>query len=107
MPPDGPHPAVDPAITVRDGRVAWSDEDVDAARDGLLGIALDVGTTTVVLQVLDLRTGEALAVGAFENPRKGKRDREERGAAGGAEVLRRLAERRVDAIEGHEHAAGS
>ncbi len=80
MPPAGPPLEVDPAITVRDGRVRWHDEDVDAARDRLLGIALDLGTTTVVLQVLDLRTGEALAVGAFENPQR----------FGGSDVIGRI-----------------
>ncbi len=43
MPPSGPPLEVDPAITIRDGRVRWFDEDVDAARDRILGIALDVG----------------------------------------------------------------
>lgn len=80
MPPDGPPLALDPAITVRDGRVRWHDEDLDAERERLLGIALDVGTTTVVLQVLDLRTGDALAVGAFENPQR----------FGGSDVIGRI-----------------
>ena len=80
MPPDGPRLEVDPAVTIRDGRVRWFDEDVDAARERLLGIALDVGTTTVVLQVLDLQTGEALAVGAFENPQR----------FGGSDVIGRI-----------------
>jgi uncharacterized 2Fe-2S/4Fe-4S cluster protein (DUF4445 family) len=80
MPPAGPALEVDPAITIRDGRVRWHDEDVDAERGRLLGIALDVGTTTVVLQVLDLRSGEALAVGAFENPQR----------FGGSDVIGRI-----------------
>ena len=80
MPPSGPPLEVDPAINVRDGRVRWHDEDVDGERERLLGIALDVGTTTVVLQVLDLRTGEALAVGAFENPQR----------FGGSDVMSRI-----------------
>ncbi len=80
LPPDGPPLDVDPTVTVRDGRVRWSGEDVDVARRRLLGIALDVGTTTVVLQVLDLRTGEALAVGAFENPQR----------FGGSDVIGRI-----------------
>ena len=46
----------------------------------LLGVALDVGTTTVVLQVLDLQTGQALAVGAFENPQR----------FGGSDVIGRI-----------------
>lgn len=80
MPPSGLPLAVEPAITVRNGRVRWFDEDVDAARKRLLGIALDVGTTTVVLQVLDLATGEPLAVGAFENPQR----------FGGSDVIGRI-----------------
>ncbi len=80
MPPPGPPLEVDPAITVRDGRVRWHDEDVDAERERLLGMALDVGTTTVVLQVFDLRTGAALAVGAFENPQR----------FGGSDVIGRI-----------------
>ncbi len=80
MPPAGPPLEVDPAVRVVDGRVRWFDEDVDAARDRLLGVALDVGTTTVVLQVLDLRTGEALAAGAFENPQR----------FGGSDVIGRI-----------------
>ena len=80
MPPDGPALDLDPAITIRDGRIRWFDEDVDGARERLLGVALDVGTTTVVLQVLDLRTGQALAVGAFENPQR----------FGGSDVIGRI-----------------
>ncbi len=80
MPPGGPPLDRDPAVTIRDGRVRWLDEDVDAERARLLGIALDVGTTTVVLQLLDLRTGQALAVGAFENPQR----------FGGSDVIGRI-----------------
>jgi uncharacterized 2Fe-2S/4Fe-4S cluster protein (DUF4445 family) len=80
MPPDGPPLEVDPAVTVADGRIRWFDEDVDAARERLLGVALDVGTTTVVLQVLDLRTGRPVAVGAFENPQR----------FGGSDVIGRI-----------------
>ncbi len=80
MPPGGPALEVDPTVTVEDGRVLWNGEDVDAARERLLGIALDVGTTTVVLEVLDLRTGETVAVAAFENPQR----------FGGSDVIGRI-----------------
>ncbi len=80
MPPDGPPLEVDPAITVSDGRTRWFDEDVDAARERLFGVALDVGTTTVVLQVLDLVSGRPVAVGAFENPQR----------FGGSDVIGRI-----------------
>lgn len=81
MPPPGPALEVDPAVTVASGRVRWLDQDVDAARERLLGVALDVGTTTIVLQVLDLRTGEPIAAGAFENPQR----------FGGSDVIGRIA----------------
>jgi uncharacterized 2Fe-2S/4Fe-4S cluster protein (DUF4445 family) len=80
MPPEGPPLEVDPAVTEADGRIRWFDEDVDAARQRLLGVALDVGTTTVVLQVLDLRSGRPVAVGAFENPQR----------FGGSDVIGRI-----------------
>jgi uncharacterized 2Fe-2S/4Fe-4S cluster protein (DUF4445 family) len=80
MPPSGPPLEIDPAITVAGGRVRWFDEDVDVARERMLGVALDVGTTTVVLQVLDLRTGRPVAVGAFENPQR----------FGGSDVIGRI-----------------
>ena len=34
----------------------------------LLGLAIDVGTTTLVVQLLDLETGEAIATSACKNP---------------------------------------
>ena len=80
MPPSGPPLEVDPAIAVEGGRVRWNGEDVDAARERLLGVALDVGTTTVVLQLLDLRSGEPVAAGAFENPQR----------FGGSDVIGRI-----------------
>ena len=80
MPPDGPPLQVDPAVTVVAGRIRWNGQDVDAARERLLGVALDVGTTTVVLQVLDLRDGVPQAIGAFENPQR----------FGGSDVIGRI-----------------
>jgi uncharacterized 2Fe-2S/4Fe-4S cluster protein (DUF4445 family) len=44
------------------------------------GLALDLGTTTVVLRLLDLRTGAIVAVASFENPQR----------FGGSEVMSRI-----------------
>jgi uncharacterized 2Fe-2S/4Fe-4S cluster protein (DUF4445 family) len=44
------------------------------------GIAADLGTTTVVLRLLDLETGEMLADACFENPQR----------FGGAEIMARI-----------------
>src|SRR5205814_3157091 len=44
------------------------------------GIAMDLGTTTVVLRLYDLETGDLLAGAAFENPQR----------FGGSEIMARI-----------------
>ncbi len=86
MPPDGPPLEVDPAARVIDGRVrlladdGTMADDLGPAHGRLLGMALDVGTTTVVLELVDLASGEALAAAAFENPQR----------FGGSDVMARI-----------------
>jgi uncharacterized 2Fe-2S/4Fe-4S cluster protein (DUF4445 family) len=71
----------DPAVTVVDGRYRASDgTDVGAAFGPALGLAIDVGTTTVVLEVVDLATGAVLAVVGLENPQR----------FGGSDVITRI-----------------
>ena len=69
-PPPGPALEIDPVVTAEGGRVLYDGADVDAAPQRILGIALDVGTTTVVLELVDLVSGEALAAASFENPQR-------------------------------------
>ena len=45
-----------------------------------VGVAIDVGTTTVVLELVDLETGAILAVAALENPQR----------FGGSDVMTRI-----------------
>ena len=86
MPPDGPPLEVDPAVSVVGGRVCLLADDgtplddLGPPRGRLLGLALDVGTTTVVLELVDLASGEALAAAAFENPQR----------FGGSDVMARI-----------------
>ncbi len=71
---------LDPAVT-RDGdRILLDGEEI--AHDGgpLHGLAIDIGTTTVVLRLLNLETGEVLADSAFENPQR----------FGGSDVMSRI-----------------
>lgn len=50
---------LDPAVYEKDGRVLYySGEDLGPYQGRGLGLAVDVGTTTLVLQVVDLETGE-------------------------------------------------
>ena len=61
---------LDPAVTVVGGRVVADDgTDLGAVTAGpLVGVAIDIGTTTVVQELVELSTGALLAVAAFENP---------------------------------------
>ena len=55
-------------ITVR----VWMDREViqvvSSRNDRSLGVAADIGTTTVAIYLCDLETGEVLATGSFTNP---------------------------------------
>jgi uncharacterized 2Fe-2S/4Fe-4S cluster protein (DUF4445 family) len=74
-------PDLDPAVTVADGRFRADDgSDLGAADGTPVGVALDVGTTTVVLELVDLETGSVLAVAAIENPQR----------FGGSDVMTRI-----------------
>jgi uncharacterized 2Fe-2S/4Fe-4S cluster protein (DUF4445 family) len=73
--------ALDPAVT-RDGdRILIDGVEVERSAGPILGIAMDLGTTTVVLRLVDLETGELIADTSFENPQR----------FGGSEVMSRIA----------------
>ncbi|HTW48129.1 MAG TPA: ASKHA domain-containing protein [Acidobacteriaceae bacterium] len=72
---------LDPAVR-RDGdRILIDGVEVERSKGPICGIAMDLGTTTVVLRLLDLETGELIADTSFENPQR----------FGGAEVMSRIA----------------
>lgn len=71
---------IGPPVRVEHGRVSYLGDDLGPVRDGPFGIALDIGTTTVVLDVVDLTTGRTAAVAAFENPQR----------FGGSDVMTRI-----------------
>ena len=73
--------ALDPAVT-RDGdRILIDGVEVERSTGPILGIAMDLGTTTVVLRLVDLESGELIADASFENPQR----------FGGSEVMSRIA----------------
>ena len=53
---------------------------VDRYRGRILGIAADIGTTTVAMNLVDLETGEILYTASFENPQR----------FGGSDVMNRI-----------------
>ena len=62
--------AIEPAVSRKNDRVLI-DGRVIAEREGpLLGIAIDLGTTTIAFRVIDLSTKEILHGGSFENPQR-------------------------------------
>ncbi len=72
---------LDPAVT-RDGdRILIDGIEVERSTGPIHGIAMDLGTTTVVLRLIDLESGEQIADTSFENPQR----------FGGSEVMSRIA----------------
>ncbi len=59
---------INPFVSRKNGMVVWNDEVLDKDRGSIYGLAIDVGTTTLVLQVVDLETGQILATIADKNP---------------------------------------
>lgn len=59
---------LDPAVS-RDGRhVLLDGRPIDRNANPVYGLALDVGTTTVVIRLVDLVSGRVIATQSFENP---------------------------------------
>ena len=71
---------IDP-VTKRSGDgVYFGDTRIDDYRGQAYGVAIDVGTTTVVLNLADLESGEILGTASFENPQR----------FGGSDIMHRI-----------------
>jgi uncharacterized 2Fe-2S/4Fe-4S cluster protein (DUF4445 family) len=71
---------LDPAVT-RDGyRVLLDGVEIARSTVPIHGLAMDLGTTTVVIRLLNLETGEIVADASFENPQR----------FGGSDVMSRI-----------------
>jgi uncharacterized 2Fe-2S/4Fe-4S cluster protein (DUF4445 family) len=72
--------ALDPAVT-RDGdRILLDGVEIDRNTGPLHGLAIDLGTTTIVIRLLNLETGEIIADSSLENPQR----------FGGSDVMARI-----------------
>ena len=79
--PSGDSPTrEDPMVTADEMAVRYGGQPIDLRREHVLGLAIDVGTTTVVFQIFDLLSGVAIAGGALENPQR----------FGGSDVMTRI-----------------
>ncbi|MBL8227032.1 MAG: DUF4445 domain-containing protein [Bryobacterales bacterium] len=72
--------AIDPPVTRHGDSVMYAGEPLDAYRGEMYGIAVDLGTTTVVLDFVNLETGESVYQAAIENPQR----------FGGSDVMTRI-----------------
>jgi len=58
-------------LTKRVGKkVIFNNEEIDNYRGHIYGIAMDLGTTTIVLHLMDLENGDIINTSAFENPQR-------------------------------------
>lgn len=80
LPSQGGRPSLDPAVMRRGESVLLDGKEIDRRRGPVHGLAIDIGTTTVVLRLFNLETGEAVADSAFENPQR----------FGGSDVMARI-----------------
>ena len=77
---DNETPELNPRVNHRDGVVYYNDEPIDRYRGHLYGLAIDLGTTTVVANLVDLETGKTVSVSSFENPQR----------FGGSDIMNRI-----------------
>jgi len=71
---------IDPCVTRLGDRVFLDGKEIDRRAGAIHGLALDLGTTTIVLRLLNLETGEIVAHSSFENPQR----------FGGSDVMSRI-----------------
>ena len=71
---------LDPKVTKDKSNVLRDGKIIDKYRGGIYGIAGDIGTTTVVLNLVDLESGETIQTSSFENPQR----------FGGGDVMNRI-----------------
>ena len=72
--------ALEPMVTRRGDDVYFLDQRIDTYRGRILGLAIDAGTTTVVLNLVDLESGEIVHTASFENPQR----------FGGSDIMHRI-----------------
>jgi uncharacterized 2Fe-2S/4Fe-4S cluster protein (DUF4445 family) len=78
--PTGQPLKLEPSVT-RDGeRILIDGEEVARSAGPIHGIAMDLGTTTIVMRLINLETGELIADASLENPQR----------FGGSDVMSRI-----------------
>ncbi len=71
---------LNPAAVRKGDSVYYRGEKIDAYRGRIYGLAVDVGTTTVAMNLVDLETGSIVGGASFENPQR----------FGGSDIMNRI-----------------
>ena len=71
---------LDPLVTRSGDTVCYDGEQIDSYRGRILGMSIDLGTTTVVADLVDLESGQLICSTSFENPQR----------FGGSDVMHRI-----------------
>ncbi len=71
---------LEPMVRRDRDNVLYGGEVIDEYRGHIYGVAIDLGTTTVVAELVDLETGKAVYLASFENPQR----------FGGSDVMHRI-----------------
>ncbi len=71
---------LDPAVTRDGNRILLDGVEIASSTAPIHGLAMDLGTTTIVIRLLNLETGEVIADSSFENPQR----------FGGSDVMSRI-----------------
>lgn len=80
LPATGKALPLQPAVWREGDRILREGEEIARGRGPIHGLAMDLGTTTVVLRLANLETGEIVADASFENPQR----------FGGSDVMARI-----------------
>jgi uncharacterized 2Fe-2S/4Fe-4S cluster protein (DUF4445 family) len=78
---------LNPTVTRKGDQIFIDDIQVATSEKAIHGLAMDLGTTTVVLKLFNLETGEVIADSSFENPQR----------FGGSDVMSRI---HYDSLDG-------
>jgi uncharacterized 2Fe-2S/4Fe-4S cluster protein (DUF4445 family) len=73
-------PLLAPLTTRQGDGVYFQGERIDDYRGRIFGLAIDVGTTTVVINLVDMESGEIVHTASFENPQR----------FGGSDIMHRI-----------------
>ena len=71
---------LDPLVTRAGDKVLYDGAVIDDYRGHLYGLAIDLGTTTIVIELADLETGEVVCLVSLENPQR----------FGGSDIMHRI-----------------